>query len=144
MSAKVVRDVNALMQAIPYARFLGITVDQRGNEVTTVMHFSENLIGNPVLPALHGGTIGAFLETTAIAQLAFEIAGDALPKPIGLTIDYLRSGRPVDTYGRAVITKQGRRVATVHAEAWQDDRSRPIAAAHGHFLLKPADDPAGS
>ncbi len=144
MSAKAVRDVNALMQAIPYARFLGITVDQRGNEVTTVMHFSENLIGNPVLPALHGGTIGAFLETTAIAQLAFEIAGDALPKPIGLTIDYLRSGRPVDTYGRAVITKQGRRVATVHAEAWQDDRSRPIAAAHGHFLLKPADDAAGS
>lgn len=144
MSEKAVRDINALMQAIPYARFLGITVDQRGNEITTVMHFSEKLIGNPVLPALHGGTIGAFLETTAIAQLAFEIVGDSLPKPIGLTIDYLRSGRPVDTYGRAVITKQGRRVATVHAEAWQDDRSRPIAAAHGHFLLKPADEPAGS
>ncbi|MDX5366588.1 MAG: PaaI family thioesterase [Alphaproteobacteria bacterium] len=144
MSEKVERDINALMQAIPYARFLGITVDQRGNEITTVMHFSEKLIGNPVLPALHGGTIGAFLETTAIAQLAFEIAGKSLPKPIGLTIDYLRSGRPVDTYGRAVITKQGRRVATVHAEAWQDDRSRPIAAAHGHFLLKPADEPAGS
>lgn len=144
MSGKAVRDINALMQAIPYARFLGITVDQRGNEITTVMHFSQSLIGNPVLPALHGGTIGAFLETTAIAQLAFEIAGDSLPKPIGLTIDYLRSGRPVDTYGRAVITKQGRRVATVHAEAWQDDRSRPIAAAHGHFLLKPADEPAGS
>lgn len=144
MSEKAVRDINALMQAIPYARFLGITVDQRGNEITTVMHFSQSLIGNPVLPALHGGTIGAFLETTAIAQLAFEIAGDELPKPIGLTIDYLRSGRPVDTYGRAVITKQGRRVATVHAEAWQDDRSRPIAAAHGHFLLKPADEPAAS
>ena len=144
MSGKAVRDINALMQAIPYARFLGITVDQRGNEITTVMHFSEKLIGNPVLPALHGGTIGAFLETTAIAQLAFEINGNDLPKPIGLTIDYLRSGRPVDTYGRAVITKQGRRVATVHAEAWQDDRSRPIAAAHGHFLLKPADEPAGS
>lgn len=144
MSEKTPRDINALMQAIPYARFLGITVDQRGNEITTVMHFSQNLIGNPVLPALHGGTIGAFLETTAIAQLAFEIGGDALPKPIGLTIDYLRSGRPLDTYGRAVITKQGRRVATVHAEAWQDDRSRPIAAAHGHFLLKPADEPAAS
>ncbi len=34
-------DINALMQAIPYARFLGITVDQRGNEITTVMHFKE-------------------------------------------------------------------------------------------------------
>ena len=144
MSAKKAPDINAFMQRIPYARFLGITVDQRGNEITTVMDFSEALIGNPVLPALHGGTIGAFLEITAIAQLAFEAGTGPLPKPIGLTIDYLRSGRPVDTYGRAVITKQGRRVATVHAEAWQDDRSRPIAAAHGHFLLHPADEPAGS
>lgn len=140
-------DVNALMQAIPYARTLGITVDQRGNEITTVLHFSQSLIGNPVLPALHGGVIGAFLETTAVAQLAFEFAGgaaDGLPKPIGLTIDYLRSGKPMDTYGRAEITKQGRRVATVRAEAWQEDRSRPIAAAHGHFLLQATDDAAQS
>ncbi|HCX68433.1 PaaI family thioesterase [Parvibaculum sp.] len=147
--AKTAIDVNALLQAIPYARFLGITVDQRGNEITTVLHFSQRLIGNPVLPALHGGAIGAFLETTAVAQLAFEFAGAGngkvvLPKPIGLTIDYLRSGKPVDTYGRAEITKQGRRVATVRAEAWQEDRSRPIAAAHGHFLLQVAEDAAAS
>ena len=78
MSEKPPIDVDALMQAIPYARYLGITVDQRGNEITTVLHFSQHLIGNPVLPALHGGVIGAFLETTAIAQLAFEFAaGDA-------------------------------------------------------------------
>lgn len=148
-AAKTPLDVNALMQAIPYARTLGITVDQRGNEITTVLHFQQSLIGNPVLPAIHGGVIGAFLETTAIAQLAFEFAGSGdgraeLPKPIGLTIDYLRSGRPVDTFGRAEITKQGRRVATVRAEAWQDDRSRPIAAAHGHFLLQAVDDAASS
>ncbi|MEX0839215.1 MAG: PaaI family thioesterase [Parvibaculum sp.] len=133
-------DIDVMMQAIPYARFLGITIDQRGNEVTTVLHFSPQLIGNPVLPALHGGVIGAFLETTAIAQLIFEAGEGALPKPIGITIDYLRSGRPVDTYGRAEITKQGRRVATVRAEAWQDDRARPIAVAHGHFLLKAVDE----
>lgn len=145
--AKTPVDVNALMQAIPYAQTLGITVDQRGNEITTVLHFQHSLIGNPVLPAIHGGVIGAFLETTAIAQLAFEFAGGTtggLPKPIGLTIDYLRSGRPVDTFGRAEITKQGRRVATVRAEAWQEDRSRPIAAAHGHFLLQAVDDAASS
>ena len=142
--ARPTPDIDALMQAIPYARWLGITIDQRGNEITTVLHFTQKLIGNPVLPALHGGVIGAFLETTAIAQLAFEAGAGALPKTIGLTIDYLRSGKPVDTYGRAVITKQGRRVATVHAEAWQEDRARPIAAAHGHFLLKAADEPAGT
>src|SRR3546814_10071603 len=95
------------------------------------MSFEQKLIGNPILPALHGGAIGAFLEMTSIIQLAFETGIAAVPKPIGLTIDYLRSGKPLDTYGRARITKQGRRVATVHAEAWQEDRSRPIATEIG-------------
>ena len=133
---KKVQDLNQFVQNIPYARYLGITAEQKGNEITTVLKFDPKLVGNPVLPALHGGVIGAFLEMTAIIQLAFETGTAALPKPIGLTIDYLRSGRPLDTYARAHITKQGRRVATVHAEAWQDDRGRPIAAAHGHFLVK--------
>ncbi|MGB5092483.1 MAG: PaaI family thioesterase [Parvibaculum sp.] len=137
--AKPAPDLKELIQSIPYARFLGISVDQRGNEITALMHFSESLIGNPVLPALHGGVIGAFLELTSVAQLAFETDAESLPKPIGLTFDYLRSGRPVDTYARARITKQGRRVATVYAEAWQEDRWKPIATAVGHFLLRQAD-----
>ena len=37
---------------------------------------------------------------------------------------------------QAIITKHGRRVANVRAEAWQEDRSKPIAAMHGHFLLR--------
>lgn len=134
------RNLARFLERVPYARFLGIEVDRRGNEITTIMRFQEKLIGNPVLPALHGGVIGAFLEMTAMAQLAFETGIDAPPKPINITIDYLRSGKPEDTFARALITKQGRRVATVHVEAWQEDKSRPIAAAHGHFLLKQPDD----
>jgi len=130
-------DLAELIDAIPYAKFLGITVDQKGTEITTVLKFDQPLIGNPVLPALHGGVIGAFLETTAIIQLAYDAKGDALPKPVDITIDYLRSGKPVDTYARARVTKHGRRVANVQVEAWQDDRTKPIAAAHGHFLLAP-------
>ncbi|MES1989320.1 MAG: PaaI family thioesterase [Pseudomonadota bacterium] len=133
-------DLNRFLEAIPYAQFLNITIDQKGNEITTVMRFDNKLIGNPILPALHGGAIGAFLEMTAIIQVAFETGITAIPKPIGLTIDYLRSGKPQDLYGRAQITKQGRRVATIHAEAWQDDRAKPVAAAHGHFLLKAAEE----
>lgn len=135
--------LNKFISTIPYARFLNINVDQKGNEITTVMTFEHKLIGNPVLPALHGGAIGAFLEMTAIIQLAFETGITAVPKPIGITIDYLRSGKPLDTYGRARITKQGRRVATVLVEAWQEDRTKPIATAHGHFLLKAADEAGG-
>jgi acyl-coenzyme A thioesterase PaaI-like protein len=58
-----------------------------------------------------------------------------LPKTINITIDYLRSGRTVDTFARGVITRHGRRVANVRVEAWQDDPERPIAIAYAHFLI---------
>ncbi|MBL9097845.1 MAG: PaaI family thioesterase [Alphaproteobacteria bacterium] len=130
-------DLQQLVDAIPYCKFLGIEVDRKGTELTTILRFDKKLIGNPVLPALHGGVVGAFLEVTAVIQLMLEAESEELPKPVDIGIDYLRSGRPVDTYARAIVTKQGRRVCNVRAEAWQDEHTRPIAALHGHFLIKP-------
>lgn len=119
--------------ASPYARFLGIEGRQDG---TTIMHYDVRLTGNPMLPALHGGTIGTFLETTAVFGVGREIGAAALPKMVGLTINYLRSGRPLDTFGAVKIVKQGRRVVAFEVRAWQTDIASPIATAYGHFLLK--------
>lgn len=130
-------DLQAIVDAIPYCKFIGIDVDRKGTELTTILRFSQKLIGNPVLPALHGGVVGAFLEVTAVIQLMLEAESEDLPKPVDIGIDYLRSGKPVDTYARAIVTKHGRRVCNVRAEAWQDEHTRPIAALHGHFLIRP-------
>jgi uncharacterized protein (TIGR00369 family) len=130
------RDFDCIIEAIPYARFLGITVDVKGDEITTCMRYRPDLIGNLQLPALHGGTLGALLEHASIFQLLWSENVLPLPKTINLTVEYLRSARPRDTYARAVITKHGRRVANVHAIAWQDYRDRPMAQAHAHFLLR--------
>jgi uncharacterized protein (TIGR00369 family) len=119
----------------PFARFLGIRV---GDDGTLVMPFSPKIIGNPILPAIHGGMTGAFLETTAIVGVTRELAVAALPKPIGLTINYLRSGRALDSYANVSIVKQGRRVVAFEAKAWQDDPAKPIASAFGHFMLRQA------
>lgn len=126
------------LDSVPYARFLGLRALVSGDELTLVMPFSDHLIGNPMLPALHGGATAAMLELTATAQLASLHPRQRLPRPINVTVAYLRSGRPVDTFARAHVTKAGRRIANVTAEAWQDQRSQPIAALTAHFLL---DDP---
>jgi acyl-coenzyme A thioesterase PaaI-like protein len=118
----------------PFARCLGIRLGEDG---TLVMPFSQQIIGNPILPAIHGGITGAFLETTAIVGVTREL-GVALPKPIGLTVNYLRSGRALDSYANVSIVKQGRRVVAFEAQAWQDDRTKPIASAFGHFMLRQA------
>jgi uncharacterized protein (TIGR00369 family) len=121
----------------PYVQRLGVKFDDHGDELTGILPYTDTLVGNPLIPALHGGAIGAFMEMTAAAGLlaANELA--ALPKPIDVAVDYLRPGRPQDVFARAVITRQGSRVANVRVEAWQAKRSAPIATLHGHFLVKP-------
>lgn len=129
------RDLNALLQVIPYAQFLGLQVQQQGQEVITVLPFDEQLVGNVNLPAIHGGAIGAMLEMTAVLQLLYDTSCEQLPKTVDMSFDYLRSARAQQTYGRAIVTRQGRRVANVRAELWQQTRDKPVAAGHGHFLL---------
>lgn len=124
---------------IPYAETLGVKPLFIGEEFTLVMPYIETNIGNPTLPALHGGSISGLMEMAAIAQLVIEGDGKALPKPIGINVDYLRKGNPKDTYARAVIFKQGSRVANVRVQAWQDDYDKPIAAMHGHYLTAKPD-----
>jgi acyl-coenzyme A thioesterase PaaI-like protein len=137
-----------LTGAVPYIGFLGIRFDRRGDELTAVLPYQDMLIGNPVLPALHGGVTAAFLEVTAIVELAWGLMWEAmegesppdqvpvrLPKTIDLTVDYLRSGLPRDAYARARVNRSGRRYASVHVEAWQDNRSRLFVQGTGHFLM---------
>lgn len=135
--ARAMRNFAPFLAAVPYLRFLGLSVKPGGseNELICVLPRDPRLIGNARLPALHGGVVGALLESAAIVQLIWSAETDHIPKIIDLQVDYLRSARPVETYARAIVTKHGRRVANVRAEAWQDDPARPVAAAHAHFLL---------
>ena len=128
-------DTAALIQSIPYCRYLGVSAAVEDGALLLTMPFSPHLVGNPTLPALHGGVIGSLLETAAVLQVMFEIGGAVLPKPVDITVDYLRSGRGVTSYARARIARQGRRVVNVHAEMWQDDESKLVAALRGHLLI---------
>jgi uncharacterized protein (TIGR00369 family) len=129
-----------LFEAVPYAKFLGVQFEMKGDELTAILPFKDALIGNPMLPALHGGVVGAMMELTAVAQIFLTQGTGQVPKTIDISIDYLRSGRPVDTFARAHVTKLGRRIANVRVEAWQFDRADPIAALHGHFLLQSSEE----
>ena len=127
--------MTALLDTLPYARFLGLRGEMEGDLLTVVMPFADRLIGDPMLPALHGGSTAALLEMTAIAQVALVYPRLRLPRPINVTVSYLRSGRPQDVRARARISRAGRRVAHVLAEAWQDDAAQPIASLTANFLL---------
>ncbi|MZE45960.1 PaaI family thioesterase, partial [Streptomyces sp. SID5477] len=72
--------MNELLDRLPYARFLNLQTQMNGDEVTVVMPFADQLIGNPMLPALHGGSTAALLEMTAMAQIALAFPSSRLPR----------------------------------------------------------------
>jgi uncharacterized protein (TIGR00369 family) len=140
VEAKRTGDWGSVVAAIPYARFLNLSVDVSSGELTCTMRFEDKLVGNYTIPALHGGTLGGLLESTAVFALLHAQESIVLPKIVNVTVDYMRSGRAVDTYAAATITRQGRRVASVQAFAWQEDRRKPIASALAHFLVEPPEE----
>ena len=128
------RNVNRVVLGIMGVAYLWL--------LAVVLRYHEDLIGNTFLPAIHGGTLGAMLEMAAIFHLLWETETETVPKIVNITVDYLRSARPVDVIASAKVTKQGRRMVNVFAEAWQDDRGKPVATANAHFLVTAADEPS--
>ena len=119
----------------PYAQLLRLRADtdERGAPLF-VMPFHDDVVGRPGY--LHGGAIAGLLEFAAFMTLR-QALGDraAEMKPINVTVDYMRGGRPRDTFAAATIERLGGRIANVEAQAWQKDRGEPIAAAQMNFLL---------
>ncbi len=129
--------IQTLLEA-PYVARFGAYFERKGDELTGVLPYAEHLVGNPLVPALHGGAVGAFMEVVASGALLASQKLVRLPKPIDIAVDYLRPARPVDVYARAIIGRSGARIANVRVEAWQGRREAPVATLHGHFLIKPA------
>lgn len=124
-----------ILADMPYAQRLGITARMEGGELVTELPYTHDILGNPRLPALHGGAVGAFLEITAQIRLRLEREADHAPATIGVTVEYLRPCRTKTTFARTEVKRLGRRIAMVHAECWQDEQRTPLALLQGRFLL---------
>jgi uncharacterized protein (TIGR00369 family) len=124
----------------PYADFLALERCAPPDDPAAAvfrMPFKPELIGNPVLPALHGGVVAGFAETAALLHVIYtsDLAPEEAPRGVDFSLDYLRPARPVDTWARCTTVRQGARVALVHVQVWQEDPSRPIVTARSHCLL---------
>ena len=89
--------------------------------------FHERHIGNPLIRALHGGVISAFLETCATLTVT---AGTELSvRTISTHINFLRGAVDRDMLARVQVARRGRRIAFVEATGWQTDEAEPVARA---------------
>ncbi|BDU77588.1 PaaI family thioesterase [Mesoterricola sediminis] len=122
----------------PYVDFLGVVQHAvPGAAPIFRLPYREDLIGNPLLAAVHGGVLGGFAETAMILHMASSdrLPQGGVPKAVDFSMDYLRQARAQDTFAQAVAVRQGNRVSLVQAVLWQDDPQRPVAVARGHCLM---------
>ena len=122
----------------PYALALDMTVvDEVDGAPVIAMPFADRVQGRPGF--LHGGAISGLLEMAAVAAIhrALRAKGsDASIKQVNVTIDFMRGGLNQQTFAVGEVTRLGRTMTNVEARAWQDDRDKPIAMGHMHYLIR--------
>lgn len=129
-------DFAPLLTSIPYAGYIGLQCERFGDDLIFRLPRKEHNLGNPILPAIHGGVIGGFMELSAIIYLMMNQETLRMPRIVDFSLDYLRAGLDRETFAECQLTRQGNRVANVMITAWQKSRSQPIATARAHFLLE--------
>ena len=69
IKARQLESLTSLIEKIPYAKFLGIQAKIEGGEIEFHLPPSRSHIGNPTLPAMHGGAVSGFMELSAALHL---------------------------------------------------------------------------
>ncbi len=122
------------IEQVPYAKTLGIQMlDEEG---CFLLPAKKSNIGNPTLPALHGGAIAGFMELSAMVHVLQHTGVERIPKIVDFSIDFVRAGRYSETYSRCKLVYLGRRMINVSITAWQEDEASPIAKARAQYLMK--------
>lgn len=135
--ARTQGDTEQLITSVPYAGQIGLKIQSIGDEWLFCLPENPDNIGNPLLPAIHGGVIGGFMELAASLHLLLTSDEFRMPLMIDFSIDYLRAGKLRDTYAECLVVRQGNRVANVEVKAWQTSRDELIATGRAHYLLRP-------
>tara|TARA_R110000868_G_scaffold36963_10_gene130809 strand:+ start:624 stop:1034 length:411 start_codon:yes stop_codon:yes gene_type:complete len=125
--------VAALVASSGFGAKLGDMIDVSEEGALWTLSPRPELIGNPLLPALHGGAVTAFLELACSVIVARGLDRSILPRLISVNVQFLTPIRLRDVMARPDVRRIGRRVAVVHIEAWQDIPGIPGCAAQFEF-----------
>ena len=127
-------------EAIPFNRFLGLEATEvKEGLVRLELPFREEFVGNPVLPALHGGVVSMLLDTAGGAAVWTRLGPTDTVSTVDLRVDYLRPGRLERLVAVATVVRLGNRVGVVELRAFHPGSDRePVAAGMGVYNVRRA------
>lgn len=134
MDPEVMRQV--MEEVIPFNRYLGVrVVEVRKTYAKLQVPFREELIGDPLRPALHGGVLSALADAAGGAAVWTGIEDDrARVSTIDLRIDYLRPARLETIIAEAVVVRLGNRVGVADVRLFHPStESETVATGKGVY-----------
>ena len=127
--AETVAKIQQLSKDSPMANWFGLKVEAKDDQHLYHLTFAEPHIGNPIIRALHGGVISAFLQHAATLEVLSRTQHSLRARSISTHTSYLRGSRDQDFTVAVQIQRIGRRIAFLEAQGWQGDRDATVASA---------------
>lgn len=125
------------MRSSAFGSNFGEMVEVTENGSLWTLSPTNELVGNPLIPALHGGAVTAYLELVCGAVIARELKIGHSPQLVSVTVQFLASMRLAPVIARPQILRIGRRVAVVQVNAWQDCPAALVCTAQCEFYADP-------
>jgi uncharacterized protein (TIGR00369 family) len=117
-------------QLIPFNRHLGVRVRElRPGFARLELPFQPEFVGNPLLPAIHGGVLSMLVDTCGGAAVWTEIAAEDTVSTVDLRVDYLRPGPPRDLACEGTVLRIGNRVGVADMKVFAIDAPETIVAS---------------
>ncbi|WP_332897392.1 MULTISPECIES: PaaI family thioesterase [unclassified Haladaptatus] len=122
----------SLLDSLPFHEAHGIEiVEVTEDTATTRIPFSDDLVGNPDVPAIHGGVLAALVDLTGAALFVGNL-GRYTPT-IDMRIDYLTHAGAETLVGTATRVREGESIGVADIEIRAGDTV--CAAGMGTYKL---------
>lgn len=127
--------VQDLVQVPPFHRYLGVQLEELDEGRAVVrLPFRDELIGNPLVPAIHGGIIAGLMDMAGGVATFAELG---IPTPtVDMRVDYVRPARARDHLCEATIINLGRTIAFVDVEVRDAETDDLVATGRCIYSTK--------
>ena len=123
-------------EAILFNRLLDMKVERlRRGFARLRIPYREELIGDPMRPALHGGVVSTLIDAAGGLAAFTGVRTEDRISTVDLRVDYLRPAALADLWAEATVLRVGNRVAVCDVVVYQSHPDRPVAVGKGVYSI---------